>query len=160
MFKEVEGNVYEMKTKNFIVRYTATYSQDFWEAITDYMEEDIIEKLAEQYENGEIIIFDCLLEVIHKETNEILGEDRIGNCIHENFKDFIDYVGTGYTASLNKLQKNPDDFHSKETVKHFEKYGNNKFGSYFKDLVSGAIKQAKQSEEYHLLKMQKRIKEF
>lgn len=71
------------------------------------------EKLA----SGEWLAFVSRMTVTHRETGAVLGEDFLGGSIYANPSDFRDHIG---------MQSR-----------------HNNHGSYFRDMVSGACKEAR-----------------
>jgi hypothetical protein len=110
----------EFETENFIVRASAEEENDLdlsWD-------ED--GSVREGLESGKFIAFVAHVEVIHKETGAVLGEDYLGNCIYKSFADFMDHRACG--RQNRKLAKQ-------------NKAG--RCGSYFTDMIHEAISEAR-----------------
>lgn len=154
MFIEKDHQVFEFKTKNFIIKYRANDSQDTFDELSEHLDnEEDINAFNKQLENGELIVFDAVVSVymiLDGEEIEI-GEDSICQCIYEDAKSFMDHFGLGYYSSVQKLKTSTDTFERnrlKNNIKSFENTGRGNTGSYFNDLVKGAIHNARESEEY------------
>jgi hypothetical protein len=163
MFAEIEHNKFITETKNFIITYTATDSCETFEEITFHFDEECAEAVKIDLKNVDLVCFNADITVIHKESGKLLGESCLGNCLYENYKEFIDYVGIGYSSSLKRIAdkntKEEDKNHLRENVKFYEKHGYNRVGSSFKDAVKEAIQEAKLTNEYvDLMRNQKMIK--
>jgi hypothetical protein len=116
-----EGNVMrEFETENFIVRASAEEEFDLdlsWD-------ED--GSVREGLESGKFIAFVAHVEVIHKDTGAVLGEDYLDNCIYKSFDDFMNHRACG--RQNRKLKKQ-------------HKAG--RCGSYFTDMIHEAITEAR-----------------
>lgn len=75
----------EFITQNYKVRISAEEEFDLdlsW---------DDTGKVKKGLESGLYIAFCAHVEVIHRQTGAVLGEDYLGNCVYESFDDFMDH---------------------------------------------------------------------
>lgn len=80
---------------------------------------------AEQVANGELLHFRVETRVIHKPTGLTLGTDHLGGCLYRTLEDFVDYRECArYTRELRS---------------------NAVCGSYLHNMVSSAIREAKET---------------
>jgi hypothetical protein len=159
LFKKTNDSyVFEFKTKNFIIRYSAEDSDTSFDDLTNYVDNEVDAKaFIEQIECNELIVFNAVIEVFLLVNNEeiYLSGIQAYECVYPSYKDFIDYKGLGYYASLKKIktEKVPYLIESlKQNIEYFELNGELLFSSYFKDLVKGAISDAKKSSKYIIFK--------
>jgi hypothetical protein len=110
----------EFRTKNYIVRATAEEEYDLdlsWD-------ED--GETAKALERGELIAFTAHVQVIHRPTGAVLGDDYLGNCVYKSFEDFMDHREC---ARYNR------ELEAKGEV--------GRCGSYFADMIHEAISEAR-----------------
>jgi hypothetical protein len=112
----------EFHTENYIVRVSAEEEFDL-----DLSWDDTGETLK-GLQNGEFIAFCAHVEVIHRLTGAVLGEDYVGNCIYRSFDDFMDHRACG-----------------KQNRKWAKQGKTGRCGSYFKDMISEAITEARKN---------------
>lgn len=164
MFKMKNYNCFEFQTKNFIVRYEAI-EEEYPEDMIAEMDSDLAEEVRFDLQSGESCCFTAEVSVILKDTNEVLGSAPLGGNIYNNYEDFMDHYGLGYTSVINKINNLKEDEEEEEinklkyALKQIKKTGSSPFGSYFKDLVKGAIADAKTSNKYKKFTELKRKKE-
>lgn len=112
----------EFNTENWLVRVSAEpeYHSDLsW---------DNTGRLRKQLESGSLIEFVAHVEVIHKPTGAVLGEDYLGSCIYKSFADFMDHRACG-----------------KQNRKWARQGKEGRCGSYFKDMIGEAIAEARKN---------------
>lgn len=80
---------------------------------------DETSETADNLNSGLWVCFCSRMSVVHKETGAELGSDYLGNSIYENPSEFRDHIGA-----------------------------RGKYGSYFRDMVSESIKQARENLRY------------
>lgn len=153
MFKMKNYNRFEFQTKNFIIRYEAI-EEEYPEDMIAEMDSDLAEEVRFNLQSGESCCFTAEVSVILKDTNEVLGSAPLGGNIYNNYEDFMDHYGLGYTSIVNKLNnpKEGDDIHNlKSALDKIKQNGYTPFGSYFKNLVKEAIEEAKNTSQYKKL---------
>jgi hypothetical protein len=79
----------EFNTPNYTVRVSAEEEYD-----SDLSWDDT-GRVRKQLDSGSLIEFCAHVEVIHKATGTVLGEDYLGNCIHKSFAGFMDHRACG-----------------------------------------------------------------
>lgn len=78
---------------------------------------------AEQVASGELLHFRVEVRVVHKPTGLTLGTDHLGACLYRTLADFVDYrEAARYTRETHRVT-----------------------GSYLHDMVSSAIREAKET---------------
>lgn len=115
-----ENVMREFKTANWIVRCSAEEEQDLdlsWD------EDGSIRK---GIDSGKFIVFCAHVEVIHRPTGATLGDDYLGQCIYRSFDDFMDHRACG-----------------KQNRKWAKQGKDQRCGSYFADMISEAIAEAR-----------------
>lgn len=160
MFKMKNYNTFEFQTANFIVRYQAT-DEDSEDMISE-MDSDLAKSVNAELQSGKSCCFYAEIFVILKETNEVLGSSSLYGNIYENYEDFMDHYGLGYTSIINKINnpKEGEDIHKlKYALNKIKENDYTPFGSYFKDLIKEAIVEAKSTDEYKKFFETKRRKE-
>ena len=121
----------EFETKNFIVRASA---EEEFDLDLSWDDDGSVRK---GLKSGQFIAFCAHVEVIHKDTGAVLGEDYLGNCIYKSFDDFMDHRVCGRQNRKLKQQK---------------KAG--RCGSYFTDMIHEAISEArKQAHKLNTLQL-------
>lgn len=146
-------NCFEFQTKNFIIRYKAK-EEKYPEDVLSALSYDLPSRIKLKIENGELLCFSVDIYVIFKDTHEVLGSASLFGNIHDNYKDFMDHYGLGYTSIVNKINnskkgENIDDLNY--ALDKIKENGYTPFGSYFKDLVKEAIEEAKSTRRYKKL---------
>jgi len=48
--------------------------------------------------SDEVAVFDARVQVVHKDSEAVLGEDTLGGCIYDSFEDFCQ--GGGYASDM------------------------------------------------------------
>jgi len=112
----------EFTTANYIVRCSAEEELDLdlsWD-------ED--GQVAKGIESGEFIVFCAHVEVIHRPTGAVLGEDYLGSCIYKDFEDFMDHRECG-----------------KQNRKWAKQGKEVRCDSYFMDMIGEAIREARKN---------------
>jgi hypothetical protein len=112
----------EFNTPNYTVRISAEEEFDL------DLSFDETGRVAKQLDAGDLIAFVAHVEVIHKPTGMVLGEDYLGNCIYKSFADFMDHRACGRQNRKWKKQG---------------KTG--RCGSYFSDMISQTISEAREA---------------
>lgn len=102
--------MWQFETANFRIEWDITSCDD-----TDVSWDESGETLA-NLQSGLWQAFDSRMQVVHKPTGAVLGEDYLGQSIYENPSDFRDHIGA-----------------------------QGKYGSYFRDMVHGACKEAREA---------------
>jgi hypothetical protein len=110
------------ETANYTVRISAEEEYDL------DLSFDNTGRVQKQLERGDLIAFVAHVEVIHKPTGMVIGEDYLGGCIYKSFDDFMDHRACG--KQNRKWAK-----HGKE----------GRCGSYFSQMISDAITEARES---------------
>lgn len=75
----------QFQTKNYTVRISAQPEFDLDLSFDDTGE------VAQRLDRGELIAFCAHVQVIHRPTGAVLGEDYLGNCVYESFDEFMDH---------------------------------------------------------------------
>ena len=112
----------EFRTTNYIVRISAEEDFDLDLSFDD------TGRVLKQLERGDLIGFVAHAEVIHTPTGSVLGEDYLGGCIYKSFADFMDHRACG-----------------KQNRKWAKQGKEGRCGSYFKDMISEAISEARKN---------------
>lgn len=112
----------EFRTNNYIVRVSAEEEFDLDLSFDDSG------RILKQLERGDLIAFCAHVEVIHRPTGAVLGEDYLGGCIYKSFADFMDHRACGKQNRKWKKQ-------GKTGV----------CGSYFSQMISEAIADARKN---------------
>ena len=105
--------IWSFDTANYRVEYCAAPDDDLdlsW---------DDDGSTAEGLESGKFCAFVARVQVLHRDTEAVLGEDYLGGCIYESPGDFIDHRGCRADPSKN-------------------------YGSYFSDMVREAVRQSRE----------------
>ena len=112
-------NIYTFKTRNFTIRVDAV------EEIDPDFSFDESGETQEMIERGDWVCFAVRASVSFRNNgsryanaNVEIGEDYLGNCIHENIRDFRDHLG-------------------------IKKHANR--GSYFTDMIRESIREARKT---------------
>lgn len=161
MFKMKKYDCFEFQTKNFIVRYRAI-DEEYPEEMLSEMDSELADSVNLDLQSGESCCFSADISVIFKDTNEVLGSASLCGNIYNNYEDFMDHYGLGYTSIVNKLNnsKEGEDIHKlKYALDKIKQNGYTPFSSYFKDLVKEAIEEAKNTSQYKKLLELKKKKE-
>ena len=103
-------NIYTFKTSNFTIRVDAI------EEIYPDFSFDESGETQEMIERGDLVCFAVRASVSFRGSD--IGEDYLGNCIHENIQDFRDHLG-------------------------IKKHANR--GSYFTDMIRESIREARKT---------------
>lgn len=119
MTEYVLGIIREFETANFHVIVDALEDYDLDLSFDDTGE------VRDKLESGEFISFTARCRVVHIKLGE-LGVDYLGGCIYESLEDFMDHKECA--AQTRELKA---------------KGSSAICGSYFADLVSDAIKEAR-----------------
>lgn len=112
----------EFETSNYIIRATAEEELDLdlsWD-------EDGSARAG--IESGKYMVFCAHVEVIHKATGTVLGEDYLGDCIYESFAAFMDHRVCG-----------------KQNREWAKQGKEGRCGSYFSDMIHSAIQEARKN---------------
>lgn len=112
----------EFHTENYLVRVSA---EEEWDVDLSF---DKTGRVRKQIESGDLIMFCAHVEVIHKPTGAVLGEDYLGNCIYKSFEDFMDHRKCG-----------------KQNRKWAKQGKEGRCGSYFADMIGEAIREAREN---------------
>lgn len=112
----------EFRTKNYTVRVTA---EDEFDLDLSFDEDDSVRN---GLDSGDLIAFTAHVQVIHRPTGTILGDDYLGSCIYKSYADFMDHRECG--------KQNRAWAAAGET---------GKCGSYFSDMISEAIGEARKN---------------
>ena len=112
----------EFHTPNYIVRVTAEEEFDIDLSFDD------TGRVRKQIENGDLIVFCAHVEVIHRPSGAVLGEDYLGGCIYKSFEDFMDHRKCG-----------------KQNRKWTKQGKEGCCGSYFSDMIGEAIAEARKN---------------
>lgn len=165
-----ENVMREFETENYIVRATAEEEFDL-----DLSWDEDGSTLA-GLNSGEFISFCAHVEVIHKPTGAVLGEDYLGNCIYRSFDDFMDHRACAaqnrktekrfgryqiyrknrpYESCLSNSDKlRPRGFATEvkaeawakaNVTEEYQIFPTGKCGSYFADMISSAIADARKN---------------
>ena len=110
----------EFHTPNFTIRISAEEEQDL------DLSFDESGRVQKQLEKGSLIAFVAHVEVIHRTTGAVLGEDYLGGCIYKSFADFMDHRACG-----------------KQNRKWAKQGKQGQCGSYFKEMISEVIGEAR-----------------
>ncbi len=117
-----ENVMREFQTPNYIVRATAEEEFD----VDLSWDED--GSVRDGINSGEFIVFCAHVEVVHRPTGAVLGEDYLGNCIYRSFDDFMDHRACG-----------------KQNREWAAKGEKGQCGSYFADMIHEAIAKARKN---------------
>jgi hypothetical protein len=112
----------EFTTRNYTVRVSA---EEEWDLDLSF---DETGRVLKQLERGDLIAFVAHVEVIHKPTGMVIGEDYLGGCIYKNFDDFMDHRACG-----------------KQNRKWAKQGKEGRCGSYFAQMIGDAIAEARES---------------
>jgi len=122
-YKSSNDNVMrEFNTPNYIVRVSAEPEMD------SDLSWDETGRVRKQLENGDLIEFVAHVEVIHRATGAVIGEDYLGSCIYKSFDDFMDHRACG-----------------KQNRKWAKQGKSGRCGSYFADMIGEAIAEARKN---------------
>ncbi len=116
------GTIREFHTRNFKVIVDAIIEHDLdisW---------DDTDETRKGLENGSLTAFCARVRVIHKPTGSVLGSEFLGNCIYRDIADFQDHRECAKRTREYEAQ-------SQKIV----------CGSYFSQMVSAAISEARRS---------------
>ena len=112
----------EFNTPNYVVRVLAE------EEFDSDLSWDDTGRVRKQLEAGDLIEFCAHVEVIHRPTGAVLGEDFLGNCIYKSLGAFADHRACG------------------RQNRRWAKQGKTgQCGSYFADMISEAITEARKN---------------
>ena len=135
MYNQVLGIIREFNTADFRVIVDAIEDYDM-----DLSWDDTGEALA-KLQSGELIGFTARCRVIHSKLGEI-GSDYLGGCIYSNLDDFQNHREC-----------------AKETRKLNAEGSKAICGSYFSDMISAAISEARENiEEMQFLASKIRVR--
>lgn len=112
----------EFVTPNYRVRITAETEYDLdlsW---------DETDRTQKQLESGDLIAFCAHVQVTHRPSGAVLGNDYLGNCIYKSFADFMDHRACG-----------------RQNRKWARQGKAGRCGSYFSDMIREAIREARDS---------------
>jgi hypothetical protein len=91
-------NIYTFKTRNFTIRVDAMEETD-----PDFSFDDTGET-QEMIERGDWLCFAVRASVSFRGSD--IGEDYLGNCIHENIRDFRDNIGVVRGSYFSDMVRN------------------------------------------------------
>ena len=112
----------EFHTANYTVRISAE------EEFDSDLSWDDTGRVRKQLECGDLIEFCAHVEVIHKATGAVLGEDYLGSCIYKSFEDFMDHRACG-----------------RQNRKWAKQGKEGRCGSYFAQMIGEAIAEARKA---------------
>ena len=84
-------------TKNFLIR---------WSIAPDYdldLSWDETGEVRAKLESDEYVAFISKMEVIHKPTGNVIGEDYLHGSIYENPRDFRDHIGNRHGSYFSDM---------------------------------------------------------
>lgn len=114
--------IWQFETKNFRVEYDVAPEQDLdlsW---------DETGEVAEKLQNGVYEAFVACVRVVFKPTGCILSDQYLGGCIYKSPRDFIDHREAAAQTRALRVK-------GERAV----------VGSYFADMVRGAVSEARRS---------------
>jgi hypothetical protein len=117
--------MWEFKTKNFVV----TWHIEKEPVDTNYMEPSLAHECETKVRSGEWKCFTSRIQVVHRVTGEVLGEDWLGNSIYASPAEFRDHIGMNGGG----------------------------YGSYFSQMVREALQQARTAYPVVLKRMRKDV---
>lgn len=115
------GNIRTFETANFKVVVDAEEEFDLDLSFDDTGE------VAEKLDSGEYLAF-CAHAYVVGPDGEILADDYLGDCIYESLEAFMDHKECGVQNRKWERQGNPS-----------------RCGSYFKNMVSNVIEEARKA---------------
>ena len=146
MFTKSNTDLFEFKTKNFIVKFEAEEEHESLESLTSHMDESLAKQVIRGVQIGRLKCFSAKVSVEVRNTGEELASNYLGCCFYKDAKDFMDHFGHGISSLRRKLKRARKPERVAELqgqVAFFEKHGHSPIGSYFKDMVKTTIQEAR-----------------